>query len=332
MELSPCFVYQPGIHFTLPPELRYAPQTICEFAVMDNAGIIHPHPSIFKETVQPEDAEFFIFPFDIGIYSDKRLLQVYNSIIPHLPFYAGKERRHIVCDNGDNQKCLEYPLCLFKISLPLRFADRVVATWYNRPEHVLDDIPDFNWNNIKYDVSFVGNMSNEVRKMACLSVQRQKDLRSKIDFDDRFQSDTHSGVRRFVIENRSPEYIDKRQLIYRKSIKNSLAVLCPPGVGPQSIRMYETMYLARIPVLFDVGCVYPFQDSIDYDNITFSIKKDEILQTDSLIARYIKSSNADELHERCLYACKIWNQYFSDEQRLKLLLQSALRKWPASSS
>ncbi|MDR2124799.1 MAG: glycosyltransferase family 47 protein [Desulfovibrio sp.] len=332
MEQLPCFVYQPGVHFTLPPELRYEPQTLCEFAILDDAGFIHPSPQVFREVFYPEDAAFYLFPFDIGTYSDKRLLAIFNEILINLPYYSGKERRHIVCDGGDNPRCLEFPLCLFKLSLPLHFKDSAIATWYHIPQHVLMDFPDFYWELIKYDVSFVGNLSNDIRKLACLSIKRHKELRSKIDFDDRFTSHTSSGVRYFSFSERDQKHMEKRRVLYRQSIKNSLMVLCPPGIGPQSIRMYETMYLGRIPILFDVGIVYPFSNFIDYDSITMTIPKEHILQSGVLIYNYLKSIPLDELHEKCLLTCKIWNMWFTEEKRLELMLKSALDKWPDASS
>ncbi len=113
MNLSPCFLYREDEHFTLPPELRAARRNACMFALKDGQGRALANPRIFRETSRPEDAEFFLFPWDIGQYIDGGRQDAISCVIAHLPYLAGREKRHIVCDDGDFTTAFSPPIQRF---------------------------------------------------------------------------------------------------------------------------------------------------------------------------------------------------------------------------
>jgi hypothetical protein len=100
----------------------------------------------------------------------------------------------------------------------------------------------FDWSVIAYDTSFVGNVTNVLRKAAVACIKQQAPgLRLLADFDNAFT--VRDGYFFNTRERTDKAEMFHRQTLYRESLEKSLTVLCPPGVGPYSIRMYETMYM-----------------------------------------------------------------------------------------
>ena len=323
----PCFLYREGEHFSLPSPLDSVRPNACAFVVRDESGVLRPHPLVFTEAARPEDAGVFLFPWDIGQYIDGGALEAISGCIASLPYLKGRERRHIVCDDGDATARFPLPVCLFKISATQNLADGAIAVPYTLPPHMFADSPAFDWNAVRYDTSFVGNVTNPVRRAVVVSVQRQAPaLRSLIDFDDAPVSD---GVHCFNTRiGEDPAKTAARQRLYRKSLRESLTVLCPPGIGPHSIRMYETMYLGRVPVLFGESAVYPLERLVDYDAFCLRIPNDSILETGSILKTWLDALGPEEVRNRCVLACKRWNAFFAPEKLLPLLVEEArLRFW-----
>lgn len=322
MERPSCFVYCEGEHFALPGELAASPRALCEFARQDEAGRIAPLPGLFRPAARPEDADFFLFPYGIGLYNDTDRLEEAAKVIAALPFFSGREKRHIVFDDGDRAECLDLGLCLFKYSVSKQTARLAVSNALPLPAHVARDKPEFDFEGIRHDVSFVGNLTHEARRAAVLSIQKQApELRLKADFDDAF----HTEGRHIRIRQRSAEENAARENLYRKSVKESWTVLCPPGVGLQSFRMYETMYLGRIPVLFGDQTVYPFERDIDYAAFSLRIGGKDILNTGSLLAAWLGGLEAGALRAKCVLACKTWQRFFAPENKAPLLFKEAVR-------
>jgi hypothetical protein len=321
MERIPCFVYQPGRHFVLPPALARLPPRLSEFAVSDALGAPRPHPQVFQEAASPEEARVFLFPFNIGQYLDTGPhIESVSAVIESLPYLAGRENRHLVCDNGDKTRCLPQGVCLFKTSLLRPFTERAVPLWYNPPAHVLADRADFSWGNIRYDCSFVGKITSLVRRAAIASIEKQAGaLRFFRDIDPGFRVENNY----FFVDEGDEALLEQRREIFRKSIKESLTVLCPPGVGPQSIRMYEVMYLGRIPVIFGNEIVYPLERQVDYEAFCLRIPLERVMDTGSILQGWLAGRRREELYARGVLACKTWHKYFSPAQTLPTLLREA---------
>ena len=320
-----CFLYSEE-DFSPPPVLRSVRPNICMFVDRDETGRLRPHPRVFREVTRPEDADVFLFPWDIGQYVDGGALETVARLIAALPFFAGRERRHIVCDNGDAAVSFPLPVCLFKISVTTALRDEAVVFPYPLQRHMFTEKPVFDWNAIRYDTSFVGNLTNPVRRAIVTSVRRrEKDLRLLADFDDAPLPDGRHCFN--TREKGDPAKTAERQRMYRKSLRESLSVLCPPGVGPHSIRMCETMYMGRMPVLFGDSAVYPFERKIDYSAFSLHIGKDAILETGDILADWFGTHQKEEIHERCVLACRTWNACFAPGKVLPLLLEEARAKF-----
>lgn len=328
MRSVPCFLYQEGEHFTLPPELGRAVRNPCVFTQTDEEGRTAPRPEVFHAVSRPEDAAFFLFPWDIGQYVDGGRGDAIEAVIRQLPFFSGRERRHIVCDDGDFTTGPRLPVRLFKISVTTDWAGDCVPMPYTLPAHMFKDAARFDWDGIRYDASFVGNATNILRRAVTASVQAQaQTLRVKVDFDDAFA--VRDGYFFNTREGRDPDVTAKRQNLYRKSLAESYTVLCPPGIGPHSIRMYETMYMGRIPVLFGDNALYPLERLVAYDDFCLRVPRDAVMDTGVVLERWLRAQTKGEIREKCVLACKMWNRYFAPGVVLTHLLQEAERVFGA---
>lgn len=322
-----CFCYQEGEHFTLPPDFNAAPRAPSLFAVVDDLGKVHPAPEAFTEVSSPAAAEVFLFPWAIGQYIDAGRREDIWNVIASLPYFKGRENRHILWDDGDFTFAPPFPVSLFKISVTGAIAHSCVSVPYTLPAHILTTQPSFDWGHIAYDTSFVGNVTNALRKAAVASIKRQApELRLMADFDNAFT--TRDGYFFNTRERADKGEMNRRQTLYKESLEKSLTVLCPPGVGPYSIRMYETMYMGRIPVLFEDESVYPLAMHINYSAFCVRIAKGDVMATGEILRHWLRDTPLDEMHQMGILACRTWNRYFAPDKLLPFLLEEAkMRFW-----
>jgi hypothetical protein len=329
-EKTPCFLYREGVHFTLPPGLtsQCPVPNPCAFVLRLPEGGLIPNPEAFYEVSDPEAAFFFLFPYDIGQYIDSCNLELTEQLIAGLPYLRGREARHIVCDYGDKTLCVTTGVCLFKISLLREHQHLAVPMWYDPPAHTRSERPSFDWSAIRYAVSFVGEESHIFRRAMIVSIKRQApelkaffQIRKDIKFVGNY----------FFKPPKSEDTVRQEQRTFLDSIRKSFSVLCPPGFGPQSVRLYETMLLGRIPVIFGERTAYPLEGSprenlIDYDSFCLRIPEKEILDTGTVLKNFFEQTPEKELRERCILACRTWNNKFA-KHKLRTLLGEAKRKF-----
>lgn len=332
MEKIPCYLYKEDLDFSLPEEYReaygYLPEESFECVLRDENGKPRLHPDYFIET-SPENAELFIFPHDLN-----RMINLFHSgrttlFLKNLPYLSGREARHVFSDTGDFAQCVDLPVCLLKRSviapgsghypgLPFVYKNaglnspNCIVTWYDLPKHVEEDKPSFAWGGLRYDSSFVGAYTNITRNMACKAAEREEGLRF---YSGGFEKVT-TEKEFFRFAELTPEEERARERTFREVTKASLTVLCPPGVGPQSFRMYECMYYGRIPVLFLDKIRYPLEHLITYEDFCLFIDEKDIMLTGKVILDFIRSHTLDELHQKCVLACKTWNKYFRRQDRV----------------
>jgi len=97
--------------------------------------------------------------------------------------------------------------------------------------------------------SFVGSASHPIRKQLLKLDQQDAKIVDTSEFCawDPLQSSAHSY-----------------QQLYCETIAGSKFILCPRGIGPSSLRLYETIEAGRIPVIVSDDWVAPPQISWDF--------------------------------------------------------------------
>ncbi|MDR2488538.1 MAG: glycosyltransferase family 47 protein [Desulfovibrio sp.] len=325
MRLS-CYVYKEGRDFSLPPSLRQLKLHFSFLAVADEQGRPRPHPDVFVETDTPQKAFFFLFPFDIGAAVDFGMTEEMESVLGGLPWFSGRAERHLVSDMADRVQSVSLGVCLFKISVTRESGlhERAVIMNYPAAPHVLNQKPEIALERARYDCSFVGTLNHYSRRFAICSIRRQAPrLRFFVRAHDTMAVRDNSF---FIKECSGDERLRLRE-VFVKSLRESISVLCPPGIGPQSGRLYETMCMARLPVLFDYNTLYPFHDYIDYSDFSLIIPAAELIHTGAILREWLARHDEKALYQKCALARKIWVRYFSPERNARLLLEEARHKF-----
>ena len=322
-------MYVPGQDFSIPKCEDKGLAITCDFVTYIDQKVC-PDPTLFRQAA-PEDAEVFLFPIDAARYLDTRNKAAFEFMLRtlHREYNFGKPC--ILCDSADSHLLidiseLDIDFCYFKVSLPKEMKDKAFPFSYKIPQHVLENKAEkFSFDAIQYDVSFVGNMTSTLRKYACLSIQHERSLRSKIEIDDRTSFRYVDGVCYIENKERSVSYEDRRQILYRRLMKKSLCVLCPPGIGPQSFRFFETLFYGRIPVVFDIGLAYPFEEEINYRDFSLVIPTREVAHTGEIIAEFVHTTSREELQRKCIQSRKVYDAWFCPEKRLRKCLDVYLK-------
>ena len=322
LQRIPCFLYEEGVHFALPPALKGLRRVYSRFVLRSEDRRLIPEPTTFRAVNRPEDAQVFLFPLDLGVYTDSGAATDMGRIVGDLPYFAGRERRHICSDAGDRPTTIPQPASIFATSVLRNGPRNVIPTAYVLPEHSRAQEASFDWRAIRYDVSFVGNATHPVRRALITSIRREApQLRLLVDFDTSVV--TGDTVCRHLAQ--SPEEQQRRQAMFCRSLRTSYCVLCPPGLGPQSIRFYETLHAGRIPVLIDNDSVLPLEKNIDYKAFCCRIPRTHVAHAGQFLASWLAGQTRAALRERCILACRTWNTWFSDARHNAALMRIILQ-------
>ena len=84
----------------------------------------------------------------------------------------------------------------------------------------------------------------------------------------------------------SPQDQAVHRKTYVESIQKAVTVCCPRGAGLNSIRFFETLAMARIPILISDDAVLPLEDQIDYATLILRLPEVRIPEIGSVPARF----------------------------------------------
>ena len=139
--------------------------------------------------------------------------------------------------------------------------------------------------------SFVGSASHPIRKQLLKLDQQDAKIVDTSEFCawDPLQSSAHSY-----------------QQLYCETIAQSKFILCPRGIGPSSLRLYETIEAGRIPVIVSDDWVPPPQIAWDF---AVRVPESKISDIPGILARL-----EPEWQERSVAARQAWEAAYSPEQ------------------
>lgn len=180
-------------------------------------------------------------------------------------------------------------------------------TTYTAPA---DDLP--------YLFSFMGSMRNAAVRAKFRNLHHPRSF-----FQDTARDFQRIQVRQMTQRERL-DY-DRR---YAELTKASKFVLCPRGLSPSSIRLFETMRMGRVPVILSDAWVPPIGPA--WDRFSIQVREGEIASIPRILEE--REAEAVEMGE---LARKEWEQWFSDEVLFHHLVELCLdirnkRKIPES--
>jgi hypothetical protein len=91
---------------------------------------------------------------------------------------------------------------------------------------------------------------------------------------------------------------------YNNVLSDSVFSLCPEGTGPNTIRLWESMSVGSIPVLFESGWVRPIIPDIEWEDISVTIKNDELEN----LVEILESISQDKIEDMSVNCINAYNK------------------------
>lgn len=322
------FLYREGEHFQIPARLGEAGVNPVPIPLLQDLG---EHGDCvrgrFVRAASPEEADYIVFPYVLDVFITVMRAMSVHYFIRQLPYFLRHERKHVFFHCQD----LGDPLFtegLILTSTPDRFNvdDPFQSTLPYLPGgHVLRNAPDFDFDAIDLDTSFVGALSGTVRYDLAQSICAEPGLRALIQ---------HPGTGDWA--SKAASYLHMQDTVKKKALEDrfvsalrrSWTSLCPRGNGSSSIRFYETMCMGRIPVHVSDAYVPPFGEDIDYSQFCLFIPESEVKQAGRMLRAWLARRGKEELMAMCRMARQVWERHFRPEDQSDVCLEYMRRHLP----
>lgn len=151
-------------------------------------------------------------------------------------------------------------------------------------------------SDLPYLYSFVGSIGNAAVR---------RDLATLVDPRFFFQ-DTSAHYDRILYGERKPEEVKAFWRRYAETMQASKFVLCPRGLGPGTVRLFDTMRMGRVPVILSDDWVEPAGPR--WNTFSIRIPEKEFARIPALLA----AREADAVSMGQL-AREQWEEWFSED-------------------
>lgn len=268
---------------------------------------------LFERIDDPDRADFLVLPCDLN-YFEYRESQVFDQ----LPYYQGKEERHIFFDRRDQGELLS-PLTSIYLRVSLtrnQISESVICISYLEP---VDNFFKYYLcsRKILYDVSFIGERTEFREQLVCALEKEMESTYFRLR--NRFYLDGYMAYQPMAQPNAVPSLADREEFI--EVAHSSRFVLAPQGYGTSSLRFFEALSLGIPPILVSGNCALPYEHLIDYESICLSFEA-----RDPEVALQIKeavlSMDVARYEEMCRMARYCFDTYLSPRNFLFLLYQA----------
>ena len=103
------------------------------------------------------------------------------------------------------------------------------------------------------------------------------------------------------------ESYEKETQRYNNILSDSIFSLCPSGTGPNTIRLWESMAIGVIPVIFSDDWIPPKITGLEWNNFAVFIKKTNLENTISIL-RSFPRKKIETMKLNCINAYKYFRQ------------------------
>lgn len=237
----------------------------------------------------PDDADIFIIPpslmhlkEDYQHPNDPR--KDASRFFKALPFYAGREERHVAFDVSDFDHVYNSKALLIRCNVKphMRAADPNTISWAWPVEDFKECI-DRPSGGFKFDVGFHAWVSTDTRRLSAESCMINRELQCDIALYKDFTGYIYY----------EPEGI-RRRAEFRRSMRESRVSLCPesiPSVFPY--RFFEALSAGRVPLLVASDYELPFADLIPYDRFILRCSREDARGASNYIEQFLKRMRRD---------------------------------------
>jgi hypothetical protein len=117
---------------------------------------------------------------------------------------------------------------------------------------------------------------------------------------------------------RSPEESQTFRSDYRDALRESKFILCPRGMCPSSVRLFETMKAGRVPVVISDDWVRP--PEVRWDEFAITVREKDVASIPSIL-----SGEESTFAERAAAARRAWDSWFAKD-----VLARTVTRWGVS--
>jgi len=252
----------------------------------------------FCSVTDPEDAEYLLFPYYLTPMIQQMGVSATSTLIRCiLPDFTHNEHKYLFFNYEDTSKPLGFNSIIFQISLNRTLHDRNAISYpYPVDDHHNGTEPNF--DKLLYQTSFVGySGSHPVRQQLADALSKRTDLQIYVETTPLFHGHLGAEERR------------DRQESYFKILRQSLTILCPRGAAENSVRFFETMSFARIPVLIADNTILPLESLIPYDEFVIRVPEADVERAGDHIIGWLAARNAEQVRNACLRARNAWKSW-----------------------
>ena len=103
------------------------------------------------------------------------------------------------------------------------------------------------------------------------------------------------------------EFYEKETQRYNNILSDSIFSLCPEGTGPNTIRLWESMAIGVIPVIFSDDWIPPKITGLDWSDFSVFIKNTNLKDTISILSSF-SEEELERMKLNCINAYKYFRQ------------------------
>lgn len=158
------------------------------------------------------------------------------------------------------------------------------------------------WHDRPFDTDmvFVGWNSTNINDVACESILAEPRLKSFIQRKKEFYGYVPA----------SQEKLDSHQF-FMSTLSGSRVSLCVRSIplGVWRYRAWEAISIGRVVAHICDGCVFPWEDQIDYSAFIIQIPEGDASHTGEIVADWLSKHDDNDIRERGDYARQMYERY-----------------------
>lgn len=187
----------------------------------------------------------------------------------------------------------------------------LIAANYENKDRSRDLIIKENRNK-KYLASFIGAYKNYYRNTIRLDLKNILEKEKQIIYEVKDEWFYQKIVFDHQVKNEklSNEYLEsyeKETQRYNNILSDSIFSLCPEGTGPNTIRLWESMAIGVIPVIFSDDWIPPKITGLEWSDFSVFIKSKDLKNTSSIL-RSFSEEKLEIMKLNCINAYKYFRQ------------------------
>lgn len=265
-----------------------------------------------EDIEDPSRADVFIYPATLMTIRDPGRLRALRHM-------KGNETRHVFFDVSDYDQVYDMPCLFIRCNLKafMRAADPNSIPWA-WPVEDLRGIPGPPEGGWKYDLSFIGWESCQVRTLSIQSCQNEAGLRCHIR--------TYNEFHGYVERDRPIDAAGRRKQ-FLESVRDSRITLAGRSIkGVFPYRFFEGLSAARMPLLFCDDYNLPWEKEIDWAKCALLYPESQAQNAGRIAREFLEKTSETEFLERTRYGREMWLRYLNRDKWPALMREAVEKK------